>query len=105
MKRIVMILTVALVVVAMTVAMAMPAFAQVERGTCLQGIPCRQGVLLPDEPVGNVNEAGFGQASSACPSLMEAPANPHAAPPHGGTSSENETFAFFHCFVGPEPIQ
>jgi hypothetical protein len=104
-KRVLSVLTVALLMAAMMLAMAMPAFAQVKRGTCLEGIPCSQGVLLPDEPVGNVIEEGFGQASSACPSLMAAPANPHAAPPHGGTSSENQTIAFFHCFVGPEPIE
>ena len=101
MRRILLVLTVALVMTAMMVAMAMPAFAQVERGTCLEGIPCRQGVLLPDEPVGNVNEAGFGQASSACPAIIAHPTTP--AP--GGTASENTTFAFFHCFVGPEPIE
>ncbi len=102
MRRVLSVLTVALLMAAMMVAMAMPAFAQVERGTCLQGIPCSQGVLLPDEPVGNVNEEGFGQASSACPAISASFAASHEG---GGAASENQTIAFFHCFVGPPPIE
>ena len=101
MKRVLSVLTVALLMAAMMLAMGMPAFAQVERGTCLEGIPCSQGVLLPDEPVGNVIEEGFGQASSACPAIIDNTAE-HGG---GGAASENQTFEFFHCFVGSPPIE
>ena len=103
MRRILLVLSVAALMAAMLAATAGPALAQVERGECLEGIPCRQGVLLPDEPKGN-QEGPFGQASSSC----EAEGWDNRAPrswEQGGKAPEHTTFAFVHCFEGPEPIE
>jgi hypothetical protein len=107
-RRILLVLSVAALMAAVVVASAMPAFAQVKRGACLEGIPCRQGVLLPDKPVGNVYD-GFGQASSSCGSFDVRDALdreiPDAAFAQRGKAPENQTISFVHCFEGPEPIE
>ena len=114
-RRILLVLSVAALMAAMLVATAMPAFAQVKRGECkdfltvetpfgFEDVPlhCRQGVLLPDKPVGNVYD-GFGQASSSCGSKGFENSNPRSGE-RGGKASDHTTFAFVHCFEGPEPI-
>ena len=95
MKRILLVLSVAALMAAMLAATAGTAFAKVQRGDCLPGFGCRQGILLPDESKGKVTEDGFGQASSACPAISRTPI------PQG---SEQATAALFHCFVGDPPI-
>jgi hypothetical protein len=108
MRRILLVLSVAALMAAMLAATAGTALAQVERGECLEGIPCRQGVLLPDEPKGNVYN-GFGQASSSCASFDVRDELdreiPDAAFKQRGQAPENQTIAFVHCFEGPEPIE
>jgi len=109
MRRIMLVLSMVALMAAVLAATAATAFAQVERGECLPGIPCREGVLLPDEPIGNVYDGKFGQASSSCGSFDVRDALdreiPDAAFKQHGKSAENKTIAFVHCFEGPEPIQ
>jgi hypothetical protein len=111
MRRILLVLSVAALMAVMLAATAGTALAQVERGECLPGIPCRQGVLLPDEPkTGQTfeGEGGFvgGQASLSCPGYENAVQ--HRAErsfEFGGKGPENLTIPFVHCFEGPEPIE
>ncbi len=88
--------------VAMLVGMAMPAFAQVERVDCPAEFPCRQAVLLPDQPQGNTYN-GFGQASSACAGLFDVTGEQrpeHSYNMPGGQGTLHLTAAAFHCDPG-----
>jgi hypothetical protein len=97
-KRILLVLSVAALMAAMLAATAGTALAKVQRGPCVEGIGCRQGILLPDQPKSGQTfegEGGFvgGQASMACPAILRTPLpNP----------SEQATVAFFHCFESPD---
>ena len=109
MRRILLVLLVAALMAAMLAATAGTALAQVQRGECLPGLPCRQGVLLPDEPkTGQTfeGEGGFvgGQASLSCPGVLNA--DQHRAErsfESGGKGPENRTIPFVHCFAAPGP--
>jgi len=95
---------------AMMTATAATAFAQVQRGKCLEGIPCRQGVLLPDEPkTGQTFEEGSfegGQASLSCPGVLNAEEKrAERSFEFGGEGPENLTIPFVHCFEGAAPIE
>jgi hypothetical protein len=100
MRRILLVLSMAALMAAMLAATTATAFAQAQRGECLPGVGCRQGILLPDQPKGGhtfEGEGGFvgGQASNACPAILRTPL-PKA--------SEQATVAFFHCFKSDPPI-
>src|SRR5829696_2318442 len=110
MRRILLVLSMAALMAAMLAATAGGAVAQVQRGECLPGIPCRQGVLLPDQPkTGQTfeGEGGFegGQASLSCPGVLNAEEQrAERSVEFGGKGPENLTIPFVHCFEGDPPI-
>jgi hypothetical protein len=85
---------------AMMVASVGTAFAKVERVDCPEGFPCRQAVLLPDEPQGKTYN-GFGQASSACAALdITDERRPERSYMAGGKATLHGTAPARHCEPG-----